>query len=556
MCVPRAAKSSPTRAEAVLHVSGWTKWLTVTVIAVGMLVAFPNLPLPDKMRSRLPTWLQPVNLGLDLQGGSSLLLEVDLPQVQKDKADALMLDVGAALRKARIAVAGLDSKNNTVTFTVTDPSRYAEAKALVQGLNPIMSASLTGNSHQYALTEPGGGRMMLQPTPAYAEQTRQQILTQSVQVVRKRIDELGTREPSIAVQQPDRISVEVPGLSDPTRLEALLGQTAKMSFQMVDVAALADVQANPSLKTAPIGDDIVPMLDLSAPKGAPVQNTVVHRRIMVAGERLIDASAGFDSRTNLPVIQLRFDSIGARQFGDTTKANVGKPFAVILDKQAIQVANIQEPILGGSAQITGNFTTEYATNVALLMRSGALPAPLNIIQKSTVGAELGADSIKAGRVSAIAGLSMVMLFMVLRYGLFGIFADLALSLNLILLLAALTPLATLTLPGIAGIVLTLGMAVDANVLIFERIREEQRNGRGMLGAIDAGFKRAMATIIDANMTHLIAAMILFELGQGPVKGFAVALFLGIITSFFTSVVVTRLIVITWLNIARPRTLTI
>ena len=541
----------------MLHVSGWTKWLTVTVIAVGMLVAFPNLPLPDKMRSRLPTWLQPVNLGLDLQGGSSLLLEVDLAQVQKDKADQLSLDIGAALRKAHIPVAGLESRQSMVQFTITDAGRYAEAKALVQGLNPVMTTSLTGGNRQYALTEPGGGRMVLQPTPAYAEQTRQQILAQSVQVVRKRIDELGTREPNIAEQQPNRISVEVPGLSDPTRLEALLGQRAQMSFKLVDVAALAEVQANPSLKTAPIGDDIVPMLDLTAPKGAPVQNTVVHRRIMVAGERLIDASTGFDSRTNLPVIQLRFDSIGARQFGDATKANVGKPFAVILDNQAIQVANIQEPILGGSAQINGNFTTEYANNVALLMRSGALPAPLNILQKSTVGAELGKDSIKAGRISAVAGLSLVMLFMVLRYGLFGLFADLALSLNLILLLAALTPMATLTLPGIAGIVLTLGMAVDANVLIFERIREEQRNGRGMLGAIDTGFKRAMATIIDANMTHLIAALVLFELSaSGPIKGFAVALFLGIITSFFTSVVVTRLIVITWLNIARPRTLTI
>ena len=309
-----------------------------------------------------------------------------------------------------------------------------------------------------------------------------------------------------------------------------------------------------ALKTAPIGDDILPMLDMTAPKGSPVQKVVVHRRqIMVAGERLIDASAGFDSRTGLPAIELRFDSVGARQFGDTTKANVGKPFAVILDGQVIQVANITEPILGGTAQITGNFTTEYATNVALLMRSGALPAPLNIIQESFVGPQLGDDSIKAGRISAIAGLALVALFMVLRYGLFGIFADLALTLNLVLLLAALTGLhATLTLPGIAGIVLTLGMAVDANVLIFERIREEQRNGRGMLGAIDAGFKRAMATIIDANATHLIAAAVLFELGSGPVKGFAVALFLGIITSFFTSVVVTRLIVSTWLNIARPR----
>jgi SecD/SecF fusion protein len=538
----------------VLHVSGWIKWLTVAVIAAGLLFAFPNLPLPDKMRNRIPSWLpsQGVNLGLDLQGGSYLLLEVDLPGVQKEKAEGLMNDIGAALRKARIGMTGLESKNDTVQVTITDASRYAEAKALVQGLNPVMAASLTGGSRQYALNEPGGGKMMLQQTAAYAEQTRQQILEQSVNVVRRRIDELGTREPSIAVQQPDRIVVEVPGLSDPTRLKEILGKTAKMTFKLVDV------NADPTARTAPIGDDILPMLDLTAAKGAPVQHTVVHRRVIVAGERLVDASAGFDSRTNMPAIQFRFDSIGARQFGDATKANVGRPFATIIDGQVIQVANINEPILGGSGQITGSFTTEYANNISLLMRSGALPAGINFIEERTVGAELGTDSIKAGRISAVAGLALVMLFMVLRYGLFGVFADLALALNLILLLAALTGLgATLTLPGIAGIVLTMGMAVDANVLIFERIREEQRNGRGMLGAIDVGFKRAMATIFDANATHMIAALVLFQLSEsGPVKGFAVALFLGITTSFFTSVVVTRLIVSTWLNIARPRALTI
>ncbi|MBV9550514.1 MAG: protein translocase subunit SecD, partial [Alphaproteobacteria bacterium] len=504
------------------------------------------------LRARLPSWLphQAVNYGLDLQGGSYLMLEVDLPAVQKEKAEGLLSDMTAALRKAGISFRDTEAKGDTVRLTVTDSGRYAEAKSLVQNLNPVMSASFTGSNRQYALTEPGGGTLVLKQTPAYAEQTRQQILEQSVNVVRRRIDELGTREPSITVQQPDRIAVEVPGLSDPARLKEILGKTAKMTFQLVDM------NADQNAKTPPIGDEILPMMNQTAPKGAPQQTYILHRRIMVSGERLVDASAGFDSRTGSPAIQLRFDSIGARQFGDTTKANVGKPFATVLDKQIIQVANINEPILGGSAQITGSFSAEYANNIALLMRSGALPAPLNIIEERTVGAELGADSIKAGKVSAVAGLALVALFMVLRYGLFGIFADLALTLNLILLLAALTPLATLTLPGIAGIVLTLGMAVDANVLIFERIREEQRNGRGMLGAIDAGFKRAMATIFDANATHLIAALTLFELAQGPVKGFAVALFLGIITSFFTSVVVTRLIVITWLNIARPRTLTV
>jgi len=249
--------------------------------------------------------------------------------------------------------------------------------------------------------------------------------------------------------------------------------------------------------------------------------------------------------------------VGAREFGDVTKEHVGHRFAIVLDNQVIMDANIQEPILGGSGQITGSFTTQTTNNIAILLRAGALPAPLKILEERTVGAELGADSVKAGRYSAMAGLGLVALFMFLRYGLFGLFADVALALNVILLLAFLTLFgATLTLPGIAGIVLTMGMAVDANVLIFERIREEQRNGRGMLASIDQGFARARATIFDANMTHLIASLILFELGQGPVKGFAVALGVGIITSFFTSVMVTRLIVISWLNAARPRTLTI
>jgi len=284
---------------------------------------------------------------------------------------------------------------------------------------------------------------------------------------------------------------------------------------------------------------------------------VVQRRVMVSGDRLTDASQGFNQQTGGPVVDFRLDSVGARQFGDVTKEHVGHRFAIVLDNQVITAPVIQSVILGGSGFIEGNFTAQTANNLAILLRAGALPAPLHPIEERTVGAELGADSVAAGRYSTIAGLGLIALFMILRYGLFGLFADVALTLNVVLLLAALTAFgATLTLPGIAGIVLTMGMAVDANVLIYERIREEQRNGRSMLAAIDTGFRRAMATIIDANMTHLIASLILFELGQGPVRGFAVTLGVGIITSFFTAVMVTRLIVITWLNTARPRTLTI
>jgi preprotein translocase subunit SecD len=345
--------------------------------------------------------------------------------------------------------------------------------------------------------------------------------------------------------------VQVPGLQDPAQLKEILGKTAKMTFQLVDE------QANPNASVPPIGSEILPMMPDAASKDLPVQKIAVHRRVMVSGDRLTDAGTSFDQQSGQPVVTFRFDSVGARQFGDVTKENVNHRFAIVLDKQVITAPNIMNAILGGSGQIQGNFTTQSANNLAILLRAGALPAPLHIIEERTVGAELGADSVKLGRIAAFAGLGLVALFMVLRYGLFGLFADIALTMNVVLLLAILTLFgATLTLPGIAGIVLTMGMAVDANVLIYERIREEQRNGRAMLAAIDTGFRRAMATIVDANMTHLIASLILFRLGTGPIKGFAVALGVGIVTSFYTSVMVTRLMVIGWLNIRRPRKLAI
>ena len=435
---------------------------------------------------------------------------------------------------------------------LTGVAGLTKARTLIQALNPTVSSSvLAVGGRQYDLTEPGAGQITLKMTDAYKTMTRQQVLDQSIEVVRRRIDELGTREPNITRSGDDRILVEVPGLQDPTQLKTILGKTAKMTFQMVDE------QANPNATVAPIGDEILPMLDETAPKGAPVQKIVVKRRVLVSGDRLTDAGQGFDSQTGQPVVTFRFDSVGARQFGDVTKANVGHRFAIVLDSQVVTAPTIISPILGGTGQITGSFTVQSANNMAILLRAGALPAPLKILEERTVGAELGADSVTAGRYSAMAGLGLVAVFMFLRYGMFGIFADIALALNVVLLMAVLTMFgATLTLPGIAGIVLTMGMAVDANVLIYERIREEQRNGRSMLASIDTGFHRAMDTIIDANMTHLIAALILFELGTGPVRGFAVALGVGIITSFFTAVMVTRLIVVTWLDVMRPRRLTI
>jgi SecD/SecF fusion protein len=537
----------------VLQISNWTRVLILLVVLLGVAVALPNA-LPDPVRTKIPHWLPSgtVNLGLDLQGGSYLLLQVDLDQVQQDKVEAMVGDIRAALRKAHIGFTDLGARGDAVTVRITDPAQMSQARKLVADLNPTVGSSvLSVGGKQYDIAEPGNGVISLHMTDAYKTLTRQQVLDQSIEVVRRRIDELGTREPNITRSGDDRILVEVPGLQDPSQLKAILGKTAKMTFQLVDE------QANPNATVAPIGDEILPMMDENAAKGAPVQKVVVRRRVLVSGDRLTDAGQSFDSQTGQPVVTFRFDSVGARQFADVTKENVGHRFAIVLDKQVVTAPVIISPILGGTGQITGSFSVQSANNMAILLRAGALPAPLKILEERTVGAELGADSVKAGRYSAMAGLALVALFMFLRYGLFGLFADVALTLNVILLMAVLTLFgATLTLPGIAGIVLTMGMAVDANVLIYERIREEQKNGRSMLASIDTGFRRAMATIIDANMTHLIASLILFELGQGPVRGFAVTLGVGIITSFFTAVMVTRLIVITWLNAARPRKLTI
>jgi protein-export membrane protein SecD len=390
-------------------------------------------------------------------------------------------------------------------------------------------------------------------TDVYLKQGKEDIVNQSIEVVRKRIDELGTREPSIERQGDDRILVQVPGLSDPQRLIEILKTTAKMTFQLVDETA--DINAAVNNHIVPIGSEL--LYQKPEAPGQKPQPIVIQKRVFVAGDRLTDAKADFDQRSGGAVVTLRFDSVGAKEFGDVTKEYVDHRFAIVLDKQVLSAPVIREPILGGTGQIEGNFTSQSANDLALLLRAGALPAPLKPIETRTVGAELGKDSVDRGRNSTLAGLALVILFMIGRYGLFGVFADVALTFNIVLLIAILTMLgATLTLPGIAGIVLTMGMAVDANVLIYERIREEQRNGRGMIASIDTGFRRAMATIIDANMTHLIAALILFQLGSGPVRGFAVTLGLGIITSFFTAVMVTRLMVVLWLVIRRPKTLTI
>ncbi len=506
----------------MLQVPTWVRVLVSIIVLSGLMISLPNV-LPESVRSKMPSWLphNTVSLGLDLQGGSYVLLEVDLEDVMKDRLESTLGDIRRTLRKAHIGYADLRTSGDSVSVRIIEAEQFDTALAALKDVNPTLSGAVFSvGGREYEVTQPGRGVISMRMTDQYKKQTETEIVSQSIEVVRRRIDELGTKEPGIEQQGKDRIVVQVPGLQDPTRLLSILQTTAKMTFQLVD-----------------------PSADIA--------------QAMIDGDRLKKAGQAINQQTGQVVVTFSFDSVGAREFGDVTKENVNRQFAIVLDKKVITAPVIREPILGGTGEIEGNFTVQSANDLAVLLRAGALPAKLKPIEMRTVGAELGADSVKAGQYSAIAGLILVAVFMILRYGLFGVFADIALTLNVILLLAILTMFgATLTLPGIAGIVLTMGMAVDANVLIYERMREEQRNGRSILGTIDQGYRRAMATIIDANATHLIAALILFELGSGPVRGFAVTLGVGIITSFFTAVMVSRLIVIAWLHVRKPKRLLI
>ena len=537
----------------MLQIPTWSRVITVLILVTGLLIALPNA-LPNSVLSRAPQWLptNTVSLGLDLQGGASLLLQVEVDQALRDRLDSLKGDIRSKLRRSAIGfefVTG-GSPSDTVAVHILDPQHFEDSKSALENLNPSVGGGVLGAGQRgYDMSEPGGNVIAMKMTEPYKSETKETVVTQSIEVVRRRIDQLGTREPLIERQGEDRIVVQVPGLNDPSRLVTMLGKTAKMTFQMVDETASAeDAQKG----IVPIGSEYLPF-DHPLPGQPP--GIVVERHVAVAGDRLVDAQQGFSSRDNSPDINFRFDTVGAKEFGEATKDNIDKHFAIVLDGKVITAPRIDSAILTGSGEIYGNFTLQEASDLAGLLRAGALPVPLQVIQQQTVGALLGADQIAAGKFSTLAGLVLVAIFMVLRYGFFGLIADVALTLNVILLLALLTALgATLTLPGIAGIVLTMGMAVDANVLIYERIREEIRNGRSIIMSIDQGFRRAMATIFDANMTHLIASLILFQLGSGPVRGFAVALGLGIVTSFFTAVMVTRLMVVTWFEARRPKQL--
>lgn len=506
----------------------WKIWMVLATILACVIVSLPNLFSSERLQS-MPSWFpkNQVNLGLDLQGGSHLLLEVDLAALEAEHLETLLDSIRVALRRAQIGYTNLAAKGGAVSVEIRDPAQAENARGLMeQAANGL---DITVN----------GPVITAKYNQATLDQLRNHAVDQSVEIVRRRIDEFGTKEPIIQRQGSDRILVQVPGDKDPDRLKKALGTVAKLTFRFVEEnVSPQDVQAG----RLPPGTEILP--------GERSGSEVVQKRVMVSGENLVDAQATFQN--NQPVVSFRFDSVGARRFGDATRENVGRRFAIVLDNKVISAPVIREPILGGSGIISGSFTVESAQDLALLLRAGALPAPLNILEQRTVGPGLGADSIRAGKIACALGAVLVMGFMIAAYGLFGLFADLALVVNILIIIAAMSVLqATLTLPGIAGIVLTMGVAVDANVLIYERIREEARASRGPVTAIDAGFRRAFATIVDTHLTTVIAAVLLFQFGTGPVRGFAVTLTIGIISSLFTAFMLTRLMVVTWLKRRRP-----
>ncbi len=512
----------------MIHFSKWKIVLIIAICVIGLLAALPNA-VPRATLDQLPDWLpkKQVSLGLDLKGGSHLLLGVDVDSAVRERLTAIVDGVRTSLRAAKIGYTDLRVEGNGVQVQLRDVTTIEAARDLIK--DPAGELLLS-------IAEDGLARLDLDDFTL--RRWKRAILEQVMEIIRIRIDELGVTEPTIQQQGDNRILVQVPGV-DPQRLKEIIGKTAKMTFQFVDSTV------DPALvETGQLPPNTVLLPNADQRDGAPPFN-VVEKRVIVSGESLVDAQAGFTD--NQPVVNFRFDAIGARKFGDATKENVGRLFAIILDGEVISAPVIREPIQGGQGQISGNFTTESANNLALLLRAGALPADVTYLEERSVGADLGADSIAAGKNAGIIGVVVIAIAMLLLYGLFGVFANIAMVLNGILLLGALSVLqATLTLPGIAGIVLTLGMAVDANVLVFERIREEVRNGRSPITAIDHGYREAMNTIIDANLTTLISSLILFMLGSGPIRGFAITLSIGIVTSVFTAVMVTRLINVTWL----------
>jgi preprotein translocase subunit SecD len=523
----------------MMYFSRMKSTLILGTCLLGILFGVPNLfsaPAP---------WIpwRTVHLGLDLRGGSYLLLEVDMKAVVKERLDGLADGVRQALRGVQIFYETLETQpdQNRVLLRLRDPSK---ADAAVAALKPLIGQDATAGRPDLTIgSETDGTITLTLSAPALAARAAGAV-DQSIEIVRRRIDETGVVDPQITRQGQDRIVVQLPGVGDPDRIKQLIGKTAHMTFRLVDETA------NPaSGGPPPPGDEYLPMQD------RPNEKIAVRKRVDVDGADLTDARAGTNPESGEWVVNFTFNSIGARRFADVTRANVNHRFAIVLDNKVISAPVIREPITGGRGQISGSFNAQSASDLAVLLRAGALPAPLTVVEQRSVGPELGADSIRAGAISLVAGFLFVIAFMAFFYGLFGWFANLCLVVNLFLMLGIMSLLqATLTLPGMAGILLTLGMAVDANILINERIREEQKLGRPPLSALEHGFSRAYSTIFDSNATAFLAHVMLFVFGSGPVRGFAVTITVGIATSLFTAWMLTRLLVSRWYVATRPKLL--
>ena len=524
----------------------WKRIAIWTSVILLSLFAVPSL-LPEATRAKLPAWLPmpTINFGLDLAGGSYILLEAQTQDVAATRVEAMREMIATEMRRnPRVAVGDISTRGGQISFMVRDAAQVDAAREKLLGLTGG-GAGMTGQ-REWDIEVRDTTRFVLTPTQAGLKLAVENAMKDATEVVRRRIDELGTREPTIIQQGSNRIVVQVPGLSDPKALKDLLGKTARLEFKLVDLTADPAAVARGQ---APAGSQILPY----PAQGAPI---AVKRTTIISGDQLADARQTYD-QNGQPNVTINFNAEGGRRFAKVTQENTGKPFAIIVDNSVISAPNINEPILGGSATISGGFTVDSANQLSIALRSGKLPVDLTVVQESTVSPELGADSIKAGVTAAIIATVAVIAFMVMTYGRFGIYSTIAVVLNILMIIAVMAFLnATLTLPGIAGFVLTIGTAVDANVLINERIREERRRGRSVLQSLELGYKEASRTIFEANVTHAIAGLIMLILGSGPIRGFAVVLLLGIASSVFTAVTFTRMLVAGWMRRHRPTDITI
>lgn len=514
----------------MVQMPNWKRVLTIGVVLLSILLAAPNVLPKEKVASLQQSmpWLKTVNLGLDLQGGSHILLQIDLQSVAKQQSDDVITALRPALREQKIGYRKLDAEIGGIAVTLREPDDEPAVRKAILAIDPTLTVAPAVDGVLRATYSATGDKQM-----------REQIIAQSIEIVRRRIDETGTNEPSITRQGDDRIVVQLPGVDDPDRIKTLLGKTAALSFHMVNMdVATSNVRSSG-------GDLILPMAD------QPGQTLAVERRAAITGDMLVTASYSPDENGQ-PAVSFRFNPMGTKKFCELSRDNVGRLFAIVLDHEIISAPVIRQAICGGSGQISGNFTLKEANDLAVLLRAGALPAPLHIIEERTVGPSLGADSIEAGKMAAVLGLALVFTLMIGGYALFGVFACIGMVVNLIICFAIMSVMqATLTMPGIAGLVLTVCMSVDANVLIFERIREELRTGKSPVAAIDSGFKIAFATVADTNLTALFASLILYAFGTGPIKGFAVTTAIGVVASFFTAIAVVRLMIIYWIGRRRP-----